>query len=62
MPREYILVKFMEPIRKEYFSGDNCAPRLRGEGCYGDCADCFHRDREKYERMSKFGKKAVYHE
>ena len=52
--KEYIIIKFKKPVREEYHSVPYCAPRQRGDGCYGDCLDCFHIDRERYERISKF--------
>lgn len=54
MSKDYILIKLKKPIRDEYHSTPDCAPKQRGDGCYGDCIDCFHIDRERYERISKF--------
>lgn len=36
--------------REDYFAGPDCAPKLQGRHCYGDCCDCFYSDFLDYER------------
>lgn len=51
--KNFVLVKFKKPIKDFYYSHPNCPPRERGEGCYGDCIDCYHRDCRRYEGYLK---------
>jgi len=50
-----IAVIFREPIEieKEYHNHSNCPPRERGEGCYGDCVDCYSQDIDRFSRYLK---------
>ena len=50
----YILIKFYKPKKELYHSKDNCPPKERGEGCYGDCLDCYSRDASRYKRLKKY--------
>lgn len=50
-----VIIKFHEPIKSLYHSSDSCPPKERGDGCYGDCYDCYHRDCERYERYLEKG-------
>jgi len=55
-----LFIKFERPERKKYHiheeKGESCPPMARGDGCYGDCSDCYHRDRDRFERIAKFQK------
>jgi hypothetical protein len=49
-----IVVK--RPIRTEYHADNphnHCAPVAGGEGCYGDCGDCYSLAVERYARLLK---------
>ena len=53
-----VIIVFEEPKEKEYHykmldQKFICAPQKRGEGCYGDCFDCFARDKDKYNRLKE---------
>ena len=58
-----MLVEINEPDKHNYFySGNcevgeqhsaNCQPKREDRGCYGDCIDCYHRDRDAWERKEK---------
>lgn len=47
-----ITVTFEKPDKKNYHYEDpkTCPPIVRGDGCYGDCSDCFSIETERYER------------
>ena len=49
----YILIKFYEPKKELYCLADTCPPKKRGEGCYGDCLDCYARDVSRYKNLKK---------
>lgn len=48
-----ITITFEEPKREDYHSSPDCPPRKRGDGCYGDCADCHSMERNRYDRRKK---------
>ncbi len=47
-----ITITFEEPNKKDYHYSQPkvCPPVVRGDGCYGDCSDCFSMESERYER------------
>ena len=54
MSKNFIMIKFCEPIENLYRYNDACPPKARGEGCYGDCYDCYARDRDRYKKIKLF--------
>lgn len=48
-----ITITFEKPDRKDYHSHPDCPPRKRGDGCYGDCIDCYQGERDRYDRRKK---------
>ncbi len=48
-----ITVIFEKPNREDYYNTPDCPPRKRGDGCYGDCPDCYSRELEIYNRRKK---------
>ena len=48
-----ITIIFGEPKLEDYHSRPDCPPRKRGDGCYGDCADCYSMEHDRYNRRKK---------
>lgn len=48
-----ITITFEKPKREHYYSHPDCPPRKRGDGCYGDCIDCYHIERDLYNSRKK---------
>lgn len=53
---EQLIIIIKKPIKKEYHAdntNNHCAPIINGEGCYGDCSDCYTNHVHKYARALK---------
>ncbi len=50
-----IMLEFEKPNKKDYHlePQGECPPLKRGDSCYGDCADCYHMERDTYNRREK---------
>ena len=52
-------ITFKRPYRKSYNASRDehgelkCPPIKRGDGCYGDCGDCYSIERDVYNRRKK---------